>query len=275
MSDTYETECGDDYQDGLDEDVDAPPHYDDEGGVEPEEEEVPVVTAVRPFVIPIHNALTTTTTTSRVLTKSKVSGNITDSGLYNMADLKAAHLPMVPSFTCLLVRGLPGSGKDRFANAYGRRFVQSQPPVAASFELLDTRHPGSGGDVGKEAVRQHHLAVQQNAEDVMSRKGTARVGLVCIVSTFCKIWEMESYIKTAVANGYHMAICGLFDAGGASSEFLSKRSSSHTPPFVIESMRSRYRKIPSHYMGLLDDKQVQELLLLDSTIVKTPKQKLR
>lgn len=151
-----------------------------------------------------------------------------------------------PTFTLILIRGLPGSGKTTVGHMIAHGNVIPGPISADDYMV------GPDGAYLFDPARlpEVHGACQRAVYDAMRAVATgdtpdAPTGAV-VANTFCEAWEMEPYFRLAAEAGrkahplnVRVEVIDLFDAGRSDSE-LARRNGHGVPWERIAIMRSKY-----------------------------------
>lgn len=130
--------------------------------------------------------------------------------------------------TLVLVRGLPGSGKNAFAETILSGKAKSRASVVSADDYFET----SGGyKFDPLQLPQAHAACQQRTERLLRFDST-----VVVANTFSQRWELEFYFQIASRLVVRTHVVDLYD-GGLTDEELAARNKHGVPVETIAQMR--------------------------------------
>lgn len=99
--------------------------------------------------------------------------------------------------TLILLRGIPGSGKSTVATALMRMFPNAEHYEADQYWMKDGEYKFKPEELGLA-----HDWCHQKVSNALK----ARVETVIVANTFVKLWEMQEYLREALAYGYNLQV---------------------------------------------------------------------
>ena len=138
----------------------------------------------------------------------------------------------------LLIRGLPGAGKNTLGAALSATFALPEPRSADDFFC------GPDGFVYNPAksAQAHAACLLGAAEDL------AADGVAIVANTFCKGWEVNPYLALSIVTDADLVVIDLFDAGLV-DEALAVWTKHGVPVQTIAAMRAAYEEDWAHSMN--------------------------
>lgn len=128
-----------------------------------------------------------------------------------------------------LIRGLPGAGKNTYAEkalCLNRKSVVSADDWFVNSDGVYAFDPSEIGNA--------HANCQARVDEALSSGKS-----VAVANTFTQRWEVEPYAKLAAQHNAEIKVIDLFD-NGLSDEDLTLRNLHGVPRNVIAVMRNRY-----------------------------------
>ena len=171
--------------------------------------------------------------------------------------------PLLPLFTCVYVKGLPGSGKTRFSCETGRsKCCRGAPFVVMERELSSGSEPEGTADTNPAAEIRRFTSLRNVAIAIMEIMQARNIPYIFVSDgEFFDSPFLSKCLKSAFEHRYQIAVYELFDAGGSSDGILHLQSESKTPIFTIAWFRRNYRLLyPRFRGGLIDPDAAIELI---------------
>lgn len=136
----------------------------------------------------------------------------------------------------MLVRGLPGSGKNTLAARLGANSI-----IAADdwFERYNTATRRLEYRFDPAGLGDAHDSCQARARNLVVGGGFR---IVAVCNTFTQEWEIAPYRQIAAECDATLVIVSLFDAGLTDAE-LAARNVHGVPEAAIARMRARWEKV--------------------------------
>lgn len=134
--------------------------------------------------------------------------------------------------TVIIMRGLPGSGKDTYIKKY---FRYENPIVCSADDYF--MNNGIYQFDPRSLTMAHH-----NCMSLFLRSLAEKKPLIILNNTNCELWEFDNYITAAELAGYEWIIKDRYD-GNCCNEDLAKRNIHGVPEQAIENMRKRWMRL--------------------------------
>jgi len=139
----------------------------------------------------------------------------------------------------IIMRGLPGSGKDRYIDCLKLRDRTKQIVICSAddYFMKDGKYVFVPYDISKA-----HAACQS----LFIRSLIDKVPTIIVNNTNCEVWEFNNYILMADMMGYSWRLVDLFD-GDVPDAVLAERNKHGVSIEKITAMRDRYMFISHDY----------------------------
>jgi predicted kinase len=137
-----------------------------------------------------------------------------------------------PSCELILIRGLPGSGKSKFANMLVEYCSEEEAVVLEADQFFLDEKGAYVFDPTKLSAA-HEWCLERAVEAM--KKGQR----VVVANTFTQLWMMRPYIDWAKELGIPFTVISLYD-GGKSDETLASRNGHGVPLRTIAMMRAAW-----------------------------------
>lgn len=137
-----------------------------------------------------------------------------------------------PSCEVILVRGLPGSGKSKFANMLVEYCSEEEATLLESDQFFLDEHSNYNFDPAKLSAA-HEWCLERTIEAL--KRGQR----VVVANTFTQLWMLRPYIEAAKSLGVPFTVVSLYD-GGKSDETLAARNVHGVPVRTIAMMRATW-----------------------------------
>lgn len=137
-----------------------------------------------------------------------------------------------PACELFLIRGLPGSGKSKFANMLVEYCSEEEAVVLEADQFFLDGHSNYNFDPTKLSAA--HEWCLERAIEAMKRGQR-----VVVANTFTQLWMMRPYIDWAKELGVPFTVASLYD-DGKSDETLASRNVHGVPARTIAMMRAAW-----------------------------------
>ena len=134
----------------------------------------------------------------------------------------------------IIMRGLPGSGKDTYIKNNAKAFP-AEPVICSADDYFVNNGIYKFDPRG--LTMAHH-----NCMSLFLRSLAEKKPLIIVNNTNCELWEFDNYITAAELAGYEWMIVDLYD-GIQTNEELARRNIHGVPEQGIVNMRQRWMKL--------------------------------